>query len=143
MKKNKRVDILKRGYITMKKTDYITLYHYSNNKINGKLLPDFFGNNSFTDNDIKSCNVKRIFFYDKKNPEYLLSSCSFLYTCRIKKSKIYNLTQDKAGYLKRYNSIYQAVKVIKKYYQGIIYRIGDYNIINVFYGIKSNSIERR
>jgi hypothetical protein len=127
----------------MKKTDYITLYHYSNNKINGKLLPDFFGNNSYTDNDIKSCNVKRIFFYDKKNPEYLLSSCNFLYTCRILKNQLYNITIDPAGFLKKYNSLYQAVKIIKKHYQGIIYHIGDYNIINVFYGIKSNSIERR
>jgi len=127
----------------MKKNDYITLYHYSNNKINGKLLPDFFGNNSYTDNDIKSCNVKRIFFYDKKNPEYLLSNCSFLYTCRILKNQLYNITIDPAGYIKRYNSLFQAINVIKKHYQGIIYRIGDYNIINVFYAINSNKIERR
>ena len=127
----------------MKKNDYITLYHYSNNKINGKLLPDFFGYNSYTDNDIKSCNIKRIFFYDKKNPEYLLSSYSFLYTCRILKNQLYNITIDPAGYIKRYNSLYQAINVIKSRYKGIIYRIGDYNIINAFYAINSNKIERR
>lgn len=126
----------------MKKIDYITLYHYSNEKINGKLLPRFFGNNSFTDNDKKSCNVKRIFFYDKKKPEALLSNCSFLYTCRILKNQLYNITKDKAGYFKRYNSLFQAVQAIKKNYQGIIYRIGDYNIINVFYAINSKKIQR-
>jgi len=127
----------------MKKSNYLTLYHYSNNKIKGKLLPDFFGNNSYTDNDIKSCNIKRIFFYDKKNPEYLLSNCSFLYTCRILKNQLYNITIDPAGYIKRYNSLYQAINVIKSRYKGIIYRIGDYNIINIFYAINSNKIERR
>ena len=127
----------------MKTKKYITLYHYTNEKISGRLTPRYFGNNSYTQNDVNACNVRRIFFYTVPKPEALLAGSRFLYTCRILKNQLYNITIDPAGYIKRYNSLYQAINVIKSRYKGIIYRIGDYNIINIFYAINSNKIERR
>ena len=118
------------------KIDYITLYHYTDEKISGKLTPRYFGNNYFTQNDVTACNVKRLFFYDTPKPEALLCGSRFLYICRIEAKKIYNITKDEAEYLKRFNSLYEAVNAIKKDYSGVLYTIGGRNIINLFYAIK-------
>ena len=74
-------------------------------------------------------------------PEALLCGSRFLYICRIEAKKIYNITKDEAEYLKRFNSLYEAVKAIKKDYSGILYTIGGRNIINLFYAIKPNKKE--
>jgi hypothetical protein len=113
------------------------LYHYSNISLkhNEALTPDNFGNNYFTQNDVNACNVKRIFFYTVPKPEALLCGSRYLYTCKIDASKIYNITEDKAGYLKRYTGLYEAVRNISKKYIGISYIIGKNEIVNLFKSI--------
>jgi len=125
------------------KNKNILLYHYSNISLkrNEKLTPDNFGNNYFTQNDVNACNVKRLFFYDTPKPEALLYGSRYLYTCRIQAKKLYNITEDKAGYLRRFNSLYEAVNAIKKDYSGVLYTIGGRNIINLFYAIKPDKKE--
>lgn len=120
----------------MKTKNYITLYHYTNEKISGRLTPRYFGNNSYTQNDVNACNVRRIFFYTVPKPEALLAGSRFLYTCRIPEAKIYNITIDKAGYLKRFNSLYEAVNAIKKDYSGVRYTLGNNEIVNTFKAVK-------
>ena len=118
------------------KNKNILLYHYTNKKISGNLKPRYFGENAYTQNDVTACNVRRLFFYIVPKPEYLLAGSRFLYTCRIDEAKIYNLTQDEAGYLKRFNSLYEAINAIKKDFSGVRYTLGNNEIINVFKAVK-------
>jgi len=111
------------------------IYHYSKNKIPGKLKKSFYGTNSYTKNDFNCTDIKRIFFYTEKNPEYLLSNCKYLYTVKIADHKIYDLKSDIVGYKTKYKSISEILKaIIKKGYIGIKYNIG-YDIINLFQDI--------
>ena len=120
----------------IKNKKYITLYHYTDIKISGNLTPRYFGNNSYTQNDVNACKIKRLFFYTVPKPEFLLAGSRFLYTCRIPEAKIYNITIDKAGYLKRFNSLYEAVNAIKKDYSGVRYTLGNNEIVNTFKAVK-------
>ena len=120
----------------IKNKKYIILYHYTNEKISGRLTPRYFGENSYTQNDVTACNIRRIFFYTVPKPEFLLAGSRFLYTCRIDEAKIYNITIDKAGYLKRYISLYEAVNAIKKDYSGVRYTLGNNEIVNTFKAVK-------
>lgn len=120
----------------MKTKNYITLYHYSDKKISGKLMPRYFGDNPYTFNDLKSCSIKRLFFYLERNPEISLSACQFLYTCRIDKSCLYDLKSDVKGYIKRYNTITEILSaIIKDNYRGIIYSLGSYDVACLFKSI--------
>jgi hypothetical protein len=123
------------------KNKNILLYHYTNEKISGTLTPRYFGNNSYTQNDVNACKVKRLFFYAVPKPEILLSGRRFLYTCRIAENKLYNITKDEAGYLKRYISLYEAVRHIAKKYSGVRYTLGNNEIINTFKAVKPFKIE--
>lgn len=126
----------------MKTKKYITLYHYTNKKISGVLSPAYFGDNYFTANDKNICNIKRLFFYDVKKAESLLSNSRYIYHCKIDKSKIYDLRADKSGYIKRYDNISVLLNaIIDKKFNGVIYSIGNYNIVCLFKSIKPLTVE--
>jgi hypothetical protein len=125
-----------KGKKTMTK-NYITLYHYSNSDFDGRLSPCHFAENAFTFNDLKASSVKRVFFYDTPNPEALLKGSRFLYIASVEASAVYDLRQDKGGYIKRYESITEILKaIISAGHKGIIYSIGHYNIICLFSSVK-------
>ena len=121
----------------MKTKKYLTLYHYSDVKIDGKISPRYFGENTYTNNDIKASIIKRLFFYTAKNPENLLKNCRFLYTCKIDETKIYDLKADKSGIIKKHGNITEILNaIIKQGFDGVIYSInGTYNIVNLFKSI--------
>jgi len=112
---------------------YITLYHYSNKDIQGKLKVSCFGDNYYTLNDTQASSVKRLFFYDKPKCEHLLQGCNYLYICKVKKADIYNITQDKKRlYQGNITELLRKVKRLK--YRGVSYNIG-YNVISLLYDI--------
>jgi hypothetical protein len=112
----------------------IKLYHYSDKDIIKKLSVNYYGLNYFTKNDCAITTVKRLFFYGKPEPERLLNGARFLYIAEIDEKKLYNLTEDKKGFLKRARNIDGALRIFKKHYKGIIYNTGR-EIINLFNGI--------
>jgi hypothetical protein len=101
------------------------LYHFTDKKINC-IDPKYFGKNSYTRNDQNISSVKRSFFYDKpKAQEFSLQGALYCYKIKIDKNKIYNLTKDKKNILKKCNyNIDQALKNIKKSYNGVYYNNG-------------------
>jgi len=113
----------------------IKLYHYSNANIKDKIKVAYYGNNYFTVNDTKVTNIKRSFFYIKPKPEYLLSASKYRYSLNFNLSKLYNLTKDCKPYL-RNKSITQALSIIKRKYKGVIYKIGNRYIVNLFIDVK-------
>jgi hypothetical protein len=131
------------------KIEYITLYHYTDKKISGKLTPRYFGDNLYTSGDCRVSPFKRLFFYDIPKPEAVLHGSRFLYTCRIAKNKIYDLIQDKSGYLKKniphtdtfnFTAIFKSLK--NRGFKGIKYNIGGtYNVICLFCNITPLKIE--
>ena len=100
------------------------LYHYTDKNNLKEIKPYFFGKNYYTSNDKTISNVKRSFFYDKKNPEYLLSDKKYCYKIKIDKNNIYDLAKDKNKYCQRYNDIDKILRILKKEYQGITYNNG-------------------
>lgn len=115
----------------------IKLYHYSNKNIDKKLSVNFYGLNYFTKNDCAITTVKRLFFYTAPEPERLLHGARFLYIAEIDGKNLYNLTEDKKGFLKLAKDIDGALRIIKKHYKGIIYNTGR-DVINLFNGINYN-----
>lgn len=113
----------------------IKLYHYSNNDFKGYIKTSFYGQNYFTSNDKNITEVKRVFYYTKPEPEHLLKGSQYLYIAEIKPEVLYNISQDTKGYLKS-QSIGEAVRRIKRQYKGIIYNIGNLEIVNLFYDVK-------
>ena len=115
---------------------YINLYHYSTKDIDGALSASHFGDNYFTANDKNVSSVNRLFFYDVPVPENLLRNSNYLYTCRINTAHIYDLRTDEKKLVNKYNgNITLILRRIKRDFKGIIYRIGNYNIICLFNSI--------
>ena len=121
------------------------LYHYSNIKTD-KLKIDNFGYNYFTLNDKKISDIKRIFFYDSNdNPENLFNGVKYLYVKDIDNNDIYNLYEDNDNLTDKfkYNGVLNIDKLllyVKENYKGILYKINDYNIINLFIDITPDEI---
>lgn len=115
------------------------LYHYSNNNIKDKIRVKYFCDNYFTLNDKKVSNVKRSFFYTIKNPqEYLLKNTRYCYICKVKKSSIYDITQDKKGlYRGDITGLLQKIKKLK--YKGVKYSLGGYEVVSLLYDIPISS----
>jgi len=111
----------------------IKLYHYTNKDFKGYIEPGYFGNNFYTNNDKNISGLARAFYYTRPGKvEYLLKGSKYLYISEIKPGSIYNLTRDKAGYLKRTGGdIDRALRLIKRKYRGVLYNLG-YNVINLF-----------
>ena len=78
------------------------LYHFSDKNFS-VLKPDFFGENSYTNNDTKF-PLKRFFCYNTSAPnEYRFKASKFRYVIRIKDKLIYNLDNDVLGLKNRFN----------------------------------------
>ena len=118
-----------------KRQGNITLYHYSQADIKGYIKVKFYGLNYYTNNDKNITDIKRAFYYTKPEPEALLRNCKFLYIKEYPKSRLYNITDDVEGYLKD-KTISKALYLIKKRYNGVIYKIGKNEIVNLFYDVK-------
>jgi len=116
------------------------IYHYSSKDFNGWINPDFFGDNSYSDNSARLSGIKRSYFYtDKNKPEASLKGSKYIYISNIQEKKLYNITDDKKGIVKnlRYNQdIYTIIK--SKGYSGIISKAGVNYIIVIFKAIKIN-----
>jgi len=121
------------------------LYHYSNIKTD-KLKIDNFGYNYFTLNDKKISDIKRIFFYDSNdNPENLFNGVKYLYVKDIDNNDIYNLYEDNDNLTDKfkYNGVLNIDKLllyVKENYKGILYKINDYNVINLFTDIIPDNV---
>lgn len=113
----------------------IKLYHYSNTDIKDKIKVSYYGQNFYTTNDKNITNVKRAFYYTKPEPENLLKGNKFLYIVEYPKFRLYDISADLKGYLTG-QTIGQALYKIKQTYNGIIYRIGNLEIVNLFYDTK-------
>ena len=112
------------------------LYHYTDKKIN-KLQVKFAFDNSYSQGDLKACNIKRLFFYtDKQYKESFFKSSKYCYTVNIKDNYIYDLRSDKRQLKNKYSNIYDIINAIKRLkYKGIIYNVG-FNIVNLFNDVK-------
>lgn len=112
------------------------LYHYSNKKLKS-INPKYFGKNCYTSNDKNISNVKRTFFYDKKNPEFLLNDCLYIHHVKISKKNIYDITKDKKKILKKYNNdIDKALRYFKSKKLIVTYNNG-LQVYNSFQSLKA------
>lgn len=107
------------------------LYHYSNIDIKNKIKVKYCGQDFFT------TDIKRAFFYTIPEPEQQLKNYKYLYVVNILPDKIYSLKSDLLELKNKYDSITKMLRaIIKKGYAGIVYNIGDYDIVNLFEDIK-------
>jgi len=116
-----------------KRQGNITLYHYSQADFKDKIKVKFYGLNNYTFYDKNLTNIKRAFYYTK--PEHLLKGSKFLYITDYPNFRLYDITKDLKGYLKD-KTIDEALHQIKQKYNGVIYRIGKSEIVNLFYDTK-------
>lgn len=115
------------------------LYHYSSKKLK-EINPKYFSKNYFTANDKKISNIKRSFFYDKKQSEYLLNDCDYIHIVKINSKNIYDLTKDKNKLLIKFkNDIDKTLRYLKSKNKIVKYNLG-YNVYNIFNTVKVNSI---
>jgi len=121
----------------------ITLYHYSDKKLNN-IEPRYFGANSYTFNDIRASKIKRAFFYIQEAiPEYRFETSQFLHIAEISGRKIYDLRIDKKGLRQKYQgNIEGLLSYIKRKYDGAIYNVG-FDIAILFKSVKSKKIIER
>lgn len=111
------------------------LYHFSDYNIKDKISVDYYGLNSYTNNDLKATNIKRTFFYLEAIPlEHRFNGCKYRYVIEVNNNKLYDLKQDKKGFIKKYKTITDILKAIKKEYIGVIYNSG-IDIVNLFYDV--------
>ena len=110
----------------------IKLYHYSQADFKDKIKVKFYGLNYYTTNDKNLTDIKRAFYYTKPEPEALLLGSKYLYITDYPKFRLYDITKDLKGYLKD-KTISKALSQIKQKYNGVIYRIGKNEIMNLFY----------
>jgi hypothetical protein len=115
----------------------INLYHYSNAEIKSTLSPKFYGTGYYTCNDTRATSVKRTFYYLEPKPlESFFYSARYLYTVTAQSARIYDLRSDLRGYIKENQSITELLQAIKQKYNGVIYRAGGIDIVNLFYPAK-------
>jgi hypothetical protein len=112
----------------------IRLYHFSSKNFKGFIEPGYYGENNYTRNDKNITELKRAFYYiGPGEVEYLLSGSNYLYITEVKPGDIYDLTEDKKGYLKQSRgNIDKALRLIKRNYRGVIYSLGNYKVVNLF-----------
>lgn len=123
------------------KKEKIKLYHFTNENL-ANIEVKFFGENYFTSNDKKICNMSRSFFYIEQKPfEHRFKNCDFCYISEVKKSSIYDLRNDRKKLINRFSKnglcdIADLLKYIKKFYLGCVYNTGNLNIVTLLYNIK-------
>lgn len=112
----------------------IKLYHYSNKNFKGYVSPNFLGLNTYTSNDKNISGLARAFYYTRPGTvEYLLRGSKYLYITEVEPSRIYDITKDKRGYLQRTGQdIDKTLRLIKRNYKGVIYSLGNYEVVNLF-----------
>jgi len=110
------------------------LYHYSNKDFKGYIEPGYFGENTYTRNDSNISGLARAFYYTEAEPaEYLLRGSKYLYITEVEPGRIYNITEDKRGYIQQgRGDIDKALRLIKRNYKGVIYSLGSYKVVNLF-----------
>jgi len=118
----------------------VTLYHYSNKDLK-VINPLYFGDNNYTFNDVKACDIKRTFFYLNNEPlEYIFKKAKYLYKVTIDKKNLYDLKLDKLGLKAKYNGdIKGLLSYCKRHYKGIIYNVG-FDIASLFYNVKASKV---
>jgi hypothetical protein len=73
----------------------IKLYHYSNTDFKGKVDPEFFGENSYSNNSARVSGIKRSYFYTRLGDrEGFFRGCRFCYAVEVEESRLYNLIKD-------------------------------------------------
>lgn len=94
----------------------MNLYHFSNKKFD-TLKIEYFGYNSYTQNDAKY-PIKRLFFYNTKEPqEYYFNNVDYCYIIKVDKKNIYDLDSDKLSLKKQFNfDIDNILEYIRKNY---------------------------
>ena len=76
----------------------IILYHYSNKDFSGRISPEFFGDNAYTNNSGNLSGIKRVYFYTEAGKrEVYLFGAKYLYTAEISASALYDIEADKKG----------------------------------------------
>ena len=121
----------------MKQFNKIKLYHYSNEDIKKSINPIYYGSGAYTSNDVKCTSVKRCFYYLKPIPyEHFFKTVQYLYVTEIQKSRLYDLSEDYRGYIIKDKTITEILNKIKQKYEGVIYKLGNYNVVNLFYSKK-------
>lgn len=128
------------------KKKILTLYHYSKEYIPNKIDPIYFGSNSYTRADLRTCKVARSFYYIKDSyiPEFYIKGWQYKYIVKIDKSKLYDLRIDKLGLIDKFKgNIPDLLYYIKKRYKGAIYNLGSYNIAILFEAVKYKKIIKR
>jgi hypothetical protein len=119
----------------------IKLYHFTNTSKLKYITPKYFGQNCYTQNDVIACKVKRSFFYTVPSIcESSLYDAKFCYTAQVESKKLYNIQLDAKGYIKKYNTITEALQVIRRRYTGIIYQYNGYDIVSLFYSVSCKKI---
>jgi len=119
------------------------LYHFTDNKIKDKIKPSLFGENDYTARDARACHVKRVFYFTSPEPpEARFKDCKYQYITEVARHSLYNLKKDRDGLVARYKDINSIINHIKKSgFKGVIYNIG-YDIVCLFYAIKTREILR-
>ena len=113
------------------------LYHYTSADIKDKIRVNHYGDNSYSDNDVKATLVKRSFYYTKPIvAEYHLRHIKYCYKVNISKGSIYNLKSDLLKLKAKHSTISLLLKNIKRRgYKGIVYSLG-YDVVNLFYDVR-------
>lgn len=117
------------------------LYHFTDRDIKGKISPQYFGTNCYTNRDRIVSNIKRVFFFTETTaPEYRFKTCQYKYIVNIKDKSIYNLAEDRLGLIKKYRDIDKLLHKIKSLgYKGALYNVG-YDIVILFNSVKIEGI---
>jgi hypothetical protein len=113
------------------------LYHFTDNKIQGKVQVKYFGANDYTARDARTCNIKRAFYFTSPEPpEYRFKHSKYKYIVNISDGAIYNLVKDGQGVIKKYGDINSILSHIKRAgFKGVLYNIG-YDVVCLFYDTK-------
>lgn len=113
------------------------LYHPSNKKFD-IVKVGYFGQNFYTKGDLRTSDLKRSFWYFTPNiPERRFEDCPYIYEIDIDGNDLYDLREDKRNMISKYNNIDMLLKDLKNRYLGVIYNIGRYDIVAIFYDMKS------
>ena len=113
------------------------IYHPSN-KLFNIVKTKYFGENFYTLRDLKASKLPRTFWYLKERiPEQRFKNSKFLYQAEILRNSLYDLRTDNYNLITKTKNIDNLLRKIKRDYQGVIYNVGQYNIIALFNDIKA------
>lgn len=114
----------------------LTLYHYSDKDIQGRLSPCYFGNNCYTANSQRISTVKRLYFYiDKQSQEPCFKGAKFCYIAEIDGDLLYDLRSDNLNLAEELQGkdIFKEAK--RRGFKGLIGNNG-FDCVCLFYAVK-------